>query len=451
MKLLLQDQADQRVVESPWSCRPVTNSDIPALAQLILDAYAGTIDDEGETLDEALQAIQDTFADAPTTGKLLPMCSFVIEEGGRALACTLVTLWRAQPLLAYVMTHPAAQGRGMARFLIRKSIEALLAHDYHELTLFVTKGNSPAEHLYATLGFEPQWTLGSAALNGTRIYYEVAGEEMAGDGSTPLVLLHADLTTSAMWDAQWGPLASAHRTIRYDLRGCGWSRRPPGPFSPQEDLAQLLDFLGVERAVLIGAAIGGQVAIDFTLEHPERVAALILVGARVSGVELSVPTRERCEEIEVLAARGEIDRAVELALRLWVEGERRSGAEGGEGDDGAEGDPTVRERVREMMTRNVARAAELGQSQPLPLEPPARARLGEVQAPTLVVVGERDLPETLATAELLARNIPGAQKVVMQDAGHLASMEQSERFTRLVVAFMRRHGLSQLSSPDGRL
>jgi pimeloyl-ACP methyl ester carboxylesterase/GNAT superfamily N-acetyltransferase len=441
MKLLLHDQSDQHVprAEDPWPCRPVTADDIPALAQLVLDAYAGTIDDEGETLDGALRAIQDTFAGTPTSGRLLPMCSFFIEEGGRALACTLVTVWHAQPLLAYVMTYPAAQGRGMGRYLICKSIEALLAQGYHELTLFVTKGNLPAQHLYDTLGFEPQWTIGSAALNGTRVYYEVAGDDVAGDGSPPLVLLHADLTTSEMWDAQWGPLARTHRTIRYDLRGCGWSRRPSGPFSPREDLAQLLGFLGVERAVLIGASIGGQVAIDFTLEHPERVAALILIGAGVSGIEPSTSMRERGDEIEVLAAGGEIARAVELALRLWVDGARRSGEQV---------DPTVREWVREMMTRNVARAAAQGQSQPLPLEPPARTRLGEVHVPTLVVVGERDLSATLATAELLARSIRGARKVVIRGAAHLPSIEQPEILTRLVVAFLRSHGLSCLSSHD---
>src|SRR5262249_6929401 len=91
MKRLLHDQSEQPVprAEASGPCRPVTADDIPALAQLVLDAYAGTIDDEGETLDEALRAIHDTFAGTSTSGRLLPMCSFVIEEGGRALACTL--------------------------------------------------------------------------------------------------------------------------------------------------------------------------------------------------------------------------------------------------------------------------------------------------------------------------------------------------------------------------
>src|SRR5215467_7242557 len=177
MKLVLQKQR----VEGVWPCRPIATSDIPALAQLVLDAYKGTIDDEGETPDEALKAIQDTFAG--TSGELLNSCSFVIEEHGQALACTIVTLWHEQPLLAYVMTHPTAQNLGMGRCLIQTSIESLLAQGYQELSLFVTKGNLPAQHLYEKLGFQTMWTLGSAELNGTRIYYEVIGD---GDG-LPLV------------------------------------------------------------------------------------------------------------------------------------------------------------------------------------------------------------------------------------------------------------------------
>jgi pimeloyl-ACP methyl ester carboxylesterase len=421
MKLVLQRQQQ---VEGVWPCRPITTDDIPALAQLVLDAYKGTIDDEGETPDEALQAIQDTFAG--TSGELLNSCSFVIEEHGQALACTIVTLWREQPLLAYVMTHPTVKNQGMGRFLIQKSMESLLAQGQQDLSLFVTKGNLPAQHLYATLGFQTLWTLGSAELNGTRIYYEVIG-----DGQ-PLIFLHSGLTNSQMWDAQWEVMAQHHRVIRYDLRGFGWSRMPPGPFSPREDLYQLLRFLGIEQASLVGASMGGQLAIDFALEHPEMVAALILVGAGVSGEKPSAFLQERWQEIDAVTARGDLAQAVELELRIWVDGPRRSAARV---------EPTMREHVRQMNTHNVTRAAEQDQSPPQPLEPPALSRLGEIDAPTLVVVGDLDVPDTLASADLLARDIRGAQKAVMPGAAHLPSMEQPEQFNRLVLEFLRSHGL----------
>jgi 3-oxoadipate enol-lactonase len=137
--------------------------------------------------------------------------------------------------------------------------------------------------------------------------------------------------------------------------------------------------------------------------------------------------------IEALAATGDIAQAVELTLQLWVDGPRRSAEDV---------DPTMRERVRQMTTRNLERAAGHDQSQPLPLEPPALSRLGEIQVPTLVVVGDQDVPDILASADLLARSIRGAQKVIMLGAAHLPSMEQPEQFHRLVVEFLRSHPLS---------
>ena len=415
MRLALAEQRPEGV----WACRPISSDDIPALAKLLLDAYRSTIDDEGETPDDALKAMRDTFAGV--SGTLLESCSFVIEERGQALVCAIVTLWHEQPLLAYVMAHPTAKNQGMGRFLIQKSINALLAQGYQEMSLFVTQGNLPAQHLYERLGFQRVSTLGSADVNGTRLYYEVAGE------GHPLVLLHSGLTNCQMWDAQWETFAQHYRVIRCDARGFGWSRMPPEPFSPREDLSQLLRFLGVERAYLIGSSMGGYLAIDFALEHPEMVAALIPVGSGVSGEQPSNFLLERWKEIDAVAEGGDIARAVGLELQLWVDGPGRS--------PGAV-NPAVREQVRRMNTENFARVSEQEQGQPQSLEPPAIGRLGEIHAPTLVLVGDQDVPDKLASADLLARGIPGAQKVVLPGVAHLPSMEQPEQFNRLVLEFL---------------
>src|ERR1051326_4182507 len=113
MKLLLTEQRP----EGTWNCRPIAKEDIPALAKLVLDAYRGTIDDEGETLEDALKAMQDMFAGA--SGTLLESCSFLIEEWGEPLAATIVTWWHGEPLLAYVMTHPTPKNRGLGGFLVQ--------------------------------------------------------------------------------------------------------------------------------------------------------------------------------------------------------------------------------------------------------------------------------------------------------------------------------------------
>jgi 3-oxoadipate enol-lactonase len=418
MKLPLTEQR----LEVAWSCRTIAPDDIPALAKLLLDAYKDTIDDEGETLDDALRAMQDTFAGTWQTGTLLESCSFVIEEGGEPLACSIVTWWHEQPLLAYVMTHPTAQNQGMGRFLIHKSSNALLAQGYRDLLLFVTKGNFPAQHLYEKLGFQIVATVGSAEVNGTRLYYEVAGE------GRPLVLLHSGLTNCQMWNAQWETFTQHYRVIRYDARGFGWSRMPPGPFSHREDLCQLLRFLSVERAYLLGSSMGGYLAIDFTLEHPEMVAALIPVGSGVSGETPSAFLLQRWKEIDLAAEAGDLTQAVELELQLWVDGTGRTPEQV---------DPVVREQVRQMNTHNFERAPEQERGLPQQLEPPAIGRLAQIHVPALVLVGEHDIPDKLGSADLLARGIPGAQKAVISGAAHLPSMEQPEQFNRLTVQFLQ--------------
>lgn len=415
MKLQLTGQR----LEDTWNCRTISADDVSALAKLMLDAYWGTIDDEGETLEDALETMQDTFAGR--SGALLESCSFVIEEWGEPLACTIVIWWNERPLLAFVMTHPTAKNRGMGRFLLQKSINALLAEGYRELSLFVTKDNLPAQHLYERLGFQIVATIGSAEVNGTRLYYEVAGE------GRPLVLLHSGLTNCQMWDAQWEAFTQDYRVIRYDVRGFGRSGMAPGPFSHREDLSQVLRLLRVERACLVGSSMGGYLAIDFALEHPEMVAALIPVDAGVSGETPSDFLLERWQEIDAAAEGGDIAQAVELELRLWVDGPGRTPEQV---------DPAVREQVRRMNTHNFERAPEQEQGQPQPLEPPAIARLGEIHKPALVIVGEQDVPDKLASADLLARSIPGAKKVIMPGTAHLPSMEQPEQLNRLVLEFL---------------
>jgi pimeloyl-ACP methyl ester carboxylesterase len=113
--------------------------------------------------------------------------------------------------------------------------------------------------------------------SGRRIRYGVAGR------GVPILLIHGGLVDSRMWDDQVASLAPAHCTIRYDQRGFGRSSPPRAAYSPVEDARALLDKIRVSKAVVIGLSYGGQVAIDFALEHPDRVLALITAGATARG------------------------------------------------------------------------------------------------------------------------------------------------------------------------
>ena len=158
MRWMMRHTLTEHPVAETWSARPISSQDGLLLGVLMYEAYHDTIDDEGETSDEAQAEIASILTGKH--GPLLEPCSFVVEEGGRALGATIITNWtdertgKRQPLLAFLMVHPDAAGQGMGTFLLSKSINALLAQGERELVLFVTVGNSAAQRIYQKLGFE---------------------------------------------------------------------------------------------------------------------------------------------------------------------------------------------------------------------------------------------------------------------------------------------------------
>ena len=150
-RLKLQVGLGELPPETRWLSRTAVADDRQALAELLLAAYSGTIDDEGETPAEALAEIDRTLAGA--YGPYLERCSFVVEVGGALAAACLITLWNAVPLVAFVMVAPRHQQQGLGRLVLRQSMRALWAQGYPQLVLYVTDGNAPAQQLYERLGF----------------------------------------------------------------------------------------------------------------------------------------------------------------------------------------------------------------------------------------------------------------------------------------------------------
>lgn len=147
MKLMLTNQS----LGTTWTCRNVSPSDATVLGHLMKEAYRNTIDDAGETIDEAIAEAQNMVGGK--YGSLMETCSFLIEEANQAICACLITLWQGAPLVADLMTHPHHKNRGMGTYLLRQSINALWAQGYGELYLFVTVGNVKAQHIYENLGF----------------------------------------------------------------------------------------------------------------------------------------------------------------------------------------------------------------------------------------------------------------------------------------------------------
>jgi pimeloyl-ACP methyl ester carboxylesterase len=256
-----------------------------------------------------------------------------------------------------------------------------------------------------------------------QLYYEVAGT------GAPLVLSHAGFVDSRMWDDQWNTFAQSRRVIRFDMRGFGKSALGITPIARRRDLERCLQQLDVPRAALLGCSLSGEVMLDFTLEHPERVSALILVSAVPGGFEMQGEPPAPLIEMMGAIAQGDLARASELQNRLWVDGPFRQPEQV---------NPVVRQRAAEMNRIALANGTwSKADAQPAqPLQPPAAQRLTELQVPTLIIVGGLDHPEVLRAANVMAATIPNAQKVIIPNCAHLPNMEQPEVFNRAVLDFL---------------
>lgn len=258
---------------------------------------------------------------------------------------------------------------------------------------------------------------GFAEVNGARLWYEATGSGPA------VVLIHGGLVDSRLWDAQMKPLSKHFRVVRYDIRGYGRSPAPTGEYYPLEDLRALLDYLKIDKATLVGLSLGGIVAADFALEHPARVERLVLVGAGLRGAKL--PPDEKAAAARRVAASEGMGRYFEEFLKSdMLAGVRER--------------PAAREAMRRMMVENYKADAYIRAGLPQSPEPPTAQRLGQIKAPTLVVVGSLDAKNAQDVADMLTAGIPGARKVVINGASHHPPVETPKEFNRVLLDYLRK-------------
>lgn len=269
---------------------------------------------------------------------------------------------------------------------------------------------------------------GEAVLADTSFYYETAGK------GHPLVLVHAGIADLRMWDEQFAAFAQYYRVLRYDMRGYGRTPMSVSSFSHANDLYNLLKSLGIQKTYLVGCSMGGTTIIDFALEHPEMVDALIPVASAPSGYEFSdgedVDVDDEAMQLQQEHAtaiqQGDLAKAAEIEANYWVAGVQRSAEQV---------DPTLRARMIEM--NKIALANKLAnQGSEQSLEPPALKRLSEISVPTLVVVGDMDDPNIVQSSNLLTTHIPKAQKAIIAGTAHFPNMERPDEFNRLVLEFL---------------
>jgi pimeloyl-ACP methyl ester carboxylesterase len=257
-----------------------------------------------------------------------------------------------------------------------------------------------------------------AAVGGIGIHYEWHGT----DTSPVLVLNNGILMTTASWGPQLAAFSRAHRVLLYDMRNQGASDHPDGPVSMArhaDDLAELLEALGVDRAHVLGISYGGEVAQAFALQHPSRVRGLVLADT-VS--EVGPELRAAVEAWRRVAATG--DAASFFAVTLpW----NFSPAFIASHDALI---ASARGRYEALDYPAVARLCDTF------LDVDFTARLPQITAPTCVLVGELDLLKGRAYAERLAAAIPRAELHLVAGAGHASSWERPEEFNSIVLGFL---------------
>ena len=263
-------------------------------------------------------------------------------------------------------------------------------------------------------------------VQGGELYYETAGHGPA------VVLIHAGVADLRMWQPQMAVFAEHYYTICFDSRGYGRSRTQSVPFSNRLDLLALLDALQVEQAVLVGNSRGGQVAIDFTLEYPARVAGLIPVAAGLSGYEHHPSDSPKAQaevaafaQMENLWEQKDFEQLADLEVQIWGDGLLQPAGRM---------ELAARQLLSHMIRQNYQH--QDGEAIPQPLQPPAINRLDEIHCPALVLHGDLDSSAIETIAILLEQKIPKAQRILYPGVAHMVSMEAPERFNYDVLAFL---------------
>ena len=263
-----------------------------------------------------------------------------------------------------------------------------------------------------------------------KLYYEISGS-----GAETIVFIHDGMVHGVVWDGQFSKFSEKYRVVRYDRRGYGRSSMAEKKFSNIEDLNAVFTNLNINKAIIIGMSAGGGLAIDFTVRYPEKTSAMILVGAVVGGFSYSEHFLTRGGRLDA-ADYADPDRLLKYFV---LEDPYEIAPQNTE----------LKEKLWKIMevnpqnmdfTRN--RLAEIPERK-------AIDALNEIKIPVLIIAGEYDIPDVFAHAGAIEAGIANAQKVIIQNAGHLVPFEQPEEFNKQVLNFLNGAEFFQVLNTKG--
>jgi pimeloyl-ACP methyl ester carboxylesterase len=248
-----------------------------------------------------------------------------------------------------------------------------------------------------------------------------------GEGP-PILLVHSAIVDLRSWDDVGPPLVRAgYRVIRHDVRGYGTSTAEDVEFSNRADVLAVLDSVGAGQAAVVGNSRGAMIALDTVVDAPDRFVALVWVGGGIGGFDGGATPEEIAlfDEGDAFEDAGDADGMADLDIRVWVDGV---------GQPPTRVPGAMREAVRAMDRPLVEPGRVFGK--PIPLDPPANERLGDIRVPTLAVVGALDTSGTRASASRLAEAVPGARRITTPNVAHLVGMEVPAELAALIVEFL---------------
>ncbi len=254
--------------------------------------------------------------------------------------------------------------------------------------------------------------------NGVALAYELSGS----DAAPTVVLSHSLAAASGMWEPQVTALSGPYRILSYDMRGHGESDAPEGPYSFEmlaDDVAGLMDALGIERAHFVGLSIGGMIGQHFALRHPDKVDRLALCSTTSR-----VPAEGRPmwdQRIKDVVEQG-MESQVAPTIDRWFT------------PDFLNGDPDAVAGI-EAMIRSTPTQGLIGCAHAI-RELDVTGRLGEIEHRTLVMPGELDEGAPVAASEVIANAIPNARLRVIPGVRHLSNVERPDLFNEALSDFL---------------
>ena len=255
-------------------------------------------------------------------------------------------------------------------------------------------------------------------VNDTQLYYEIHGPE----DKDVIVLSNGVLMSTASWALQVPTLSKYFRVLTYDCRGMWQSAHPSGPYTMRqhaEDLAALLDTLGIEKAHIAGISYGSEVSMTFALHYPEKTQSLIVAdGVSYIGRLL----RAQCDTWIAAAEKKDAKLLLQVTTPFnfsedWIIKNEKL-IESLEAKYEVLDFEAFLELMKCFYNLNITDELE------------------NIQAPTLVIVAEGDLLKTRSYSDLIAEKIPNAELVVVPGSGHALSFEQPGAFNTLVLGFV---------------